>query len=115
MAIQFYIDHNVPRAITQGLRLRHVDALTAYEDGSHKLEDHDLLDRATRLGRAIFTQDDDFLALAANRQATGASFSGVVFAHQLYVPIGVCIDDLELIALAGNPADLDNQVIYLPL
>jgi hypothetical protein len=33
MAVALYMDHQVERAITSGLRLRGVDVLTAYEDG----------------------------------------------------------------------------------
>lgn len=60
MTIALYMDHHVPRAITSGLRLRGVDVLTAYEDGTHELDDPILLDRAGELGRVLFTQDDDF-------------------------------------------------------
>ena len=34
MPIAFYMDHHVPRAITLGLRVRKVEVLTAYEDGT---------------------------------------------------------------------------------
>jgi hypothetical protein len=34
MALEFYMDQNVPRAIAIGLRLRGVDVVTAYEDGA---------------------------------------------------------------------------------
>lgn len=36
MAIALYMDHHVPRAITVGLRVRGVAALTAEEDGARK-------------------------------------------------------------------------------
>jgi hypothetical protein len=38
-----------------------------------------------------------------------------VYAHQLYVTVGRCINDLELIAKAGMPEDLANRVQFLPL
>lgn len=53
MALGLYMDHNVSAAVTQGLRLRGVDVITAHEDGSHRLEDADLLDRAGDQGRVI--------------------------------------------------------------
>jgi hypothetical protein len=109
------MDHHVPRSITNGLRARGVDVLTAYEDGSHELEDRDLLDRAAELRRVLFTRDDDFLAEAARRQQLDISFGGVVYAHQLRVSIGRCIEDLEIIANIGEPDDLLNKVRYLPL
>ncbi len=47
MAIRLYMDHNVPHAITNGLRLKGIDLITAYEDDSSQLDDSELLDRAT--------------------------------------------------------------------
>jgi len=67
VALQLYMDHHVPRAITVGLRQRGVDVLTAFEDGAHELLDPDLLDRAGVLGRVLFTRDDDLLAEATRR------------------------------------------------
>jgi Domain of unknown function (DUF5615) len=42
-----------------------VDVLRAQKDGAERLEDADLLDRASALQRVLFTQDDDFLAEGA--------------------------------------------------
>lgn len=109
------MDQHVPRAITVGLRLRGVDVLTAADDRASRFSDRELLDRATALGRALFTQDDDLLAEAARRQQEGIPFGGVIYAHQLQVTIGVCIRDLELIAGAADPADLQSKVVFLPL
>jgi predicted nuclease of predicted toxin-antitoxin system len=115
MAVALLMDHNVPRAITIGLRLRAIDVLTAYEDKSNKLDDTLLLDRANALARVLFTQDDDLLVEATRRQKTGIIFQGVIYAHQLRVPIRKCVDDLELIAKAAEPEDLINQIVFLPL
>ena len=41
--------------MVQGLRLRGVDLITAYEDGADEIDDDELLDRATSLGRALFS------------------------------------------------------------
>ncbi len=109
------MDQHVPRAVTVGLRRRKVDVLTAFEDGTSELIDPVLLDRATALGRALFTQDDDLLVEAAKRQAEGQAFAGVIYAHQQRITIGTCIEQLELIATALAPEELENRVIYLPL
>ncbi len=53
--IALYMNQHVPRAITLGLRLRGIDVLTAFEDNASTLDDPDLLDRATQLGRLLFT------------------------------------------------------------
>jgi predicted nuclease of predicted toxin-antitoxin system len=81
MTIALYTDQHVPRAITVGLRVRGVDVLTAYEDGTSELADPELLDRADELRRVLFTQDDDLLAEAARRQREGILFLGVIYAH----------------------------------
>lgn len=115
MAIALYMNHHVPRAITAGLRLAGVDVITAYEDGAHRMDDPELLDRAGELERVLFTQDDDLLAEAARRQRERIPFRGVIYAHQLRVSIGTCVRDLEIIAKAGEPEDLMNRVEFLPL
>ena len=92
-----------------------MDVLTADEDGAAQLSDPELLDRATELGRVLFSQDDDLLAEANRRQAAGITFCGVVFARQLQVPIGICVRDLELITMTADPGDLTDTVIFLPL
>ncbi len=55
------------------------------------------------------------MAEAARRQAAGEPFAGVVYAHQLRVSIWACVADLALIATAGEPADLADQIHFLPL
>jgi hypothetical protein len=109
------MDEHVHRAITVGLRLRGVDVLTVQEDHRRNISDTLLLDRATELGRVLFSQDEDLLSEANHRQVDGISFTGVIYAHQLRVTIGVCIRDLELIAKAADPVELANRVEYLPL
>ena len=115
MPVTFFMDHHVPRAITLGLRLREVDVITAHEDGASELDDAELLDRAGELERVLFTRDDDLIAEATRRQREGTPFHGIVYAHQLQVSIGGCVEDLELIAKVGEPVDLMDQVVFLPL
>src|SRR5215510_8696037 len=59
MGVPLYFDVHVPYAITLGLRLRGVDVLTSQEDGTREVDDDVLLDRATALGRVLFSQDKD--------------------------------------------------------
>lgn len=115
MSIRLYMDHNVPAAITIGLRLHGVDVLTAYEDEHHQVPDPLLLNRAHQLGRVLFSRDDDLVAEAVRRQREGALFPGVIYAHQLRVSIGKAIDDLLIIAMSGEPEELVNTVQFLPL
>ncbi|HAG84476.1 MAG TPA: hypothetical protein DCL61_25800 [Cyanobacteria bacterium UBA12227] len=115
MTIALYMDEQVPKPITTGLRQRGVDVLTVQEDNHTGVLDPILLDRATELGRVIFSQDDDFLTEAHRRQAEGINFAGVIYTHQRNVSIGDCVRDLEVIAKASNPEDCANCVYYLPL
>ncbi len=99
------MDENVHGAITRGLRARGIDVQTAQDDLPAGTEDARVLDRATELGRVLFSQDADLLRETARRQQTGERFAGVIFAEQSSVPPGRCIEDLELIG----------TVWYLPL
>ncbi|HEY3288505.1 MAG TPA: DUF5615 family PIN-like protein [Anaerolineae bacterium] len=109
------MDQHVPRAITVGLRIRGVDVLTAFEDGASEWNDSAVLDRATELGRVVFTQDDDFLVEANRRVHLGIAFGGIVYAHQMRVSIGVCVNQLEIIAKTADRLDVTNSVFFLPL
>ena len=109
------MDVHVRRAVSDGLRRRGIDVLTAQDDGGSLVSDSDLLDRATSLNRVLFTQDDDLLREASLRQQSGQPFSGVVYAHQLSITVGQAILDLELIANVYQPEDIRNRVEYLPL
>ena len=115
MSLALYVDEHVHRAITIGLRLRGVDILTVQEDGYSGVSDPQILNRATELGRVLFTQDNDFLVEASRRQQEGIDFPGIIYGHQMLVSIGDCIQDLELITQAGETDDLTNSVRYLPL
>ena len=97
-------------AITDQLRRRGVDILTAQEDDTTEIDDSDLLARSTTLGRVLFTQDIRFKALAEDWQRKGKPFAGLLFGHQLHGSIGQYVRDLELIA-----QDWIGKVEKLPL
>jgi hypothetical protein len=109
------MDVHVPSAVSEQLRRRGVDVLTAIEDHSDTLDDHQLLDHARELGRVTVTQDVRFNAMAEHWQETGREFAGLVFAHQLGVTIGQMVSDLELIAKASDIDEWRNQIERLPL
>ena len=92
-----------------------MDVLTAQEDGSQRLEDPELLDRALALRRVLFTQDDHVLMEAARRQRAAKPFFGVIYADQRNITVRQSIDDLELMAKACAGDELINRVVFLPL
>ncbi len=114
MSVALYMDVHVPAAITEGLRRRGVDVLTAIEDEAAELVDDALLERAHELSRLIFTQDIRFKAFAYQWQAAGRPFSDLVFGHQLRGTIGQYVKDLEMIARASEPEEWLGAVEHLP-
>lgn len=89
--------------------------MTAQDDGRRQVPDRVLLNRATELRRVLFSQDEDLLAEANQRQRERIPFAGVVYAHQTHVFIGTCVRDLELIAKVASLEDFADRVEYLPL
>lgn len=115
MPVALYMDVHVHAAITEQLRRRGVDVLTAQEDNSDLLSDDQLLRRATTLSRVLFTNDVRFQALAEDWQRQGAVFAGLVYAHPIRCTIGQCVNDLEIIAKATDPPEWQRTVARLPL
>lgn len=114
MPVSLYLDVHVDKAIHDQLRLRGVDVLRAQDDGTAEMTDEQLLQRATELGRVIFTQDIRFKAMAEEWQRQGKSFSGLAYGDQLGVTVGTYVKDLELIAKATDHLEWVNVVQHLP-
>lgn len=89
--------------------------LTAQADSTTQLDDESLLNRATSLGRLLFTEDEDFLRIGAERQSAALDFAGIVFLRQRRMDLGRCISDLELIAKCYEPDEMLNRIEFLPL
>jgi Domain of unknown function (DUF5615) len=112
--LRLYMDVHIKAAITAGLRRRGIDVVTAQEDGGAHLEDMALLHRATALQGVLFSQDDDLLAIARERQATGVLFAGLVYGHQLAATVGKYVLDLEVVCQVLDPEEMTNRIEYLP-
>jgi hypothetical protein len=113
--LRLYVDVHVKAAITAGLRRRAIDVVTAQEDGGAYLEEVALLDRATALQRVLFSQDDDLLAIARERQATGVFFAELIYGHQHAATVGKYVLDLEVVCQVLDPEEMANRIEYLPL
>lgn len=106
--ISFYTDEHVSRAVIQGLRHRGIDVLTVPEAGLMGARDEEHLARARQDGRVIFTQDDDFLRLAA----AGVSHSGIVYARQ-HTSVREILRGLRLIYEVLDPEDMVGHIEFL--
>jgi hypothetical protein len=114
MSIALYMDVDVHQAITEQLRRRGINVLTAFEDKTTELPGDRLLVRVTELKRVLFTQDIRFRVLAETRQVEAKQSSGLIFGDQLGGTIGQFVIDLELIANASEPDEWINTVEYIP-
>ena len=103
------------RAITKALRLRNIDVVTAQEDGTTELDDAQLLQRATDLGRILASQDKDLLRVGNRLQVEAKPFSDIFYAPQRGVTIGRMVEDLELIVRASSPEEWRGRIGRLPL
>ena len=115
MSVARYRDEHVPRAVTRGLRRRGVDCVTAQEDGRAGRADPAVLQRATELGRVLYTNDVDLLVIASEMLLRGDHFGGVIFAEQRHITIGQAIVELEMIAKASEPEEWRDVVCRVPM
>lgn len=106
--IKFYTDEHVSKAVIMGLRRRGVDVLTVPDADLMGASDEAHLKRAREEGRVIFTQDDDFLKLAA----TGMENNGIVYATQA-ATVGEIIYGLMLIFQVLEAEEMVGHIEFL--
>src|SRR6266540_6193053 len=110
-AIKLYLDEHVDPDVAKGLRRHNVDVLTTQEARKLEADDDEQLALAISEGRAIFTQDADFLRTAS----TNTTHLGIIYAPQR-TPVGRLIEDLWAIAEAGDREELIRRSPwFLPL
>jgi len=115
MTVSLYMDTTSPKR----LRLACVCVMWMYLQPMKMAQTNSKMifyssERMNLIGRSLH-KIDDLLEEAAKCQRESVPFSGVIYGHQLRVAIGICIQDLEIIAKNGEPKDLENQVLFLPL
>jgi|ERR1043166_9149608 hypothetical protein len=111
------MDEDVHGDIIAGLRRRQpaVDLVRARDVGLGHTPDSVILDWAAQEDRVVISVDKKTLAAVAwDRVAHGLPMPGVAILRTI-LTIGQAIDELEILALAGTPDDLQDQVVYLPL
>jgi hypothetical protein len=106
--IRYYTDEHIAYAVTRGLRQRGVDVLSVPEAGLMGASDEAHLAFAYGQGRVLFTQDADFLRLAA----AGESHAGIVYSPQ-YTSIGNLIRGLLLIYQVLDAEDMVGKLEYI--
>lgn len=107
--IRFHLDEHVPHAVADGLRLIGIDVTTSTDAGLLGAADADQIAYGIAQGRVIFTEDDDFLALASAR----VEHAGLAYCHQNTHSIGQIVRALELIWSVYEPSEMTNRVEFV--
>lgn len=107
--LRFHLDEHVAHAIARGLRLRKIDVTTAAEAGLLGAPDEEHIAFALREQRVIFTNDRDFLRIAA----AGLSHAGIVYCPRRQSRIGIVVRHLALMNECLEPDDVINRVQFL--
>jgi predicted nuclease of predicted toxin-antitoxin system len=108
-SIRFHLDENVNPAIAVGLRQRGIDVTTSQQAGLLGVSDGEQLAYARQERRVIFTQDADFLLLAAQTN----DHAGIAYCRKQARSIGQIIAWLELMHGVMTADDMLGHVEYL--
>jgi hypothetical protein len=92
-----------------------LDVVRAQDTRLLGADDPALLEFAAEEERVLLSHDQQTLVGHAwQRVRSGQAMPGVVIAPT-DCPIGQVLADLELLLLAGKPADLERQILFIPL
>jgi hypothetical protein len=115
--LRLLTDENFNNDVITAIRRREpsVDILTAVEAQILHTDDQIILQRAASLNRVVVTSDVQTMVGFANaRIASGEPTPGVIVGP-MYVPVPVLIEDLMLMAVCYEPAEIAQQIRWLPL
>lgn len=111
MQPKFYVDENVPIAVSKGLKRRGMDILTVQEAKLLSKNDREQLQYAFQQQRVIITHDSDFLILVRKEKI---KHQGILFFTR-QVGIGEAIEEIERVWLTYPEEDLRGIVLFLPM
>ena len=107
--IRFHLDEHVAHGVAVGLRRLGVDVTTSTDAHLLGAADADQIAYGLAQGRVIFTEDDDFLVLAAG----GVAHTGLAYGRQNTRTIGQVVRGLQLIWQVYEPDEMLNHVEFL--
>jgi len=115
--LQLAFDENFPIAVSNGLRQRQpsLDVVHVTLVGMRQVPDPDLLDWAAATGRVLVSLDrKTLIRFAQDRIQARLPMPGVVLVRPS-LTTGQAIDELELLAMASYPPDLQDLIQFLPI
>lgn len=110
-------DENLDGNIVRGLlrRLPELDLARVQDVGLGGRDDTAVLAWAAEQGRILVTHDvETVTCFAYDRVAAGLAMPGVIEVPAI-APLGQTIEELLLVVQCCDAADLNDQVLYLPL
>jgi predicted nuclease of predicted toxin-antitoxin system len=107
--IRYHLDEHCPHAVAVGLRRLGIDVTTTTDAALLRSPDEQHIAFALAERRVIFSQDEDFLALAAR----GTPHAGIVYCRQQIRSIGEIIATLTLLWEVYEPEEIAGRVEYI--
>lgn len=107
--IRFHLDEHVPHAVADALGQLGIEVSTTTAAGLLGAADADHLAHGLAEVRVIFTEDDDFLALAAS----GVPHAGLVYCARNTRTIGQIVRALELLWEVYEPDEMKNRTEFI--
>lgn len=107
--LRFHLDEHVDHAVARGLADRGIDVTTAASANLLSADDEAHVAFALREGRVIFTNDADFLRLAAH----GISHAGIAYCAPGARSIGEIIRYLCLMSDCLSPSDAVEKIEFV--
>jgi hypothetical protein len=108
-------DEDLRGAIVDGLRLHFpgIDLIRAQEVGLMRTPDPQVLEYAASQNRVLVTHDRTTMTMhAQDRINQGLHMPGMIVLDQ-FINIGKAIQEVGTLAQAGDPGDLDGQILFI--
>ena len=122
MLLRFYTDKHIARFVAVQLRRCGIDVVRCEEVGLASASDVEHLEYATREGRLVITNDDDFTKLDRKWRVEGKQHAGIMYClphiqgeSGIGKIVKTCVIYHELIAASAGTVedDIANQIIYV--
>jgi predicted nuclease of predicted toxin-antitoxin system len=107
--VRYFLDEHIHRAVTEALRRRGVEVLTAQEAGRTGFSDLDQIEFCRKEGIAIVTMDSNYLAHAAK----GVPHAGIVKLSASRRSIREIVRKLLLIRAVLSSEEMEGHVEFV--
>lgn len=109
MSLSLLCDENIPYPVVEGLHRRGLDVVTIQEKGLSCADDENVLKKALKEGRVIYTRDTDFLRL----HKAGHKHSGIIYHPPLAYSIGDAVRRILILNEVFTSEELRGQIKFL--